>query len=248
MNQPSFILVHGAWHNSYCWHLIAPILRQKNHQVFVTDFSTKAANHHYKFASYYEEALQFCKIAPPPLILVGHSMGGAVVNQLYNHIVNLNHNIKNNIKALVYIAGCLPQNGESISNIFVNAQVKSMLSENLIITKKTNYIDINQEKICDIFYNNCYQNKKKLFQYKSYIVTQSLKALQEPLFINESQISAISKYYIECLQDNAIDIAVQKNIHSKFNHNMSLFSLDADHSPFYSQPENLAAILQNIAK
>jgi pimeloyl-ACP methyl ester carboxylesterase len=33
----TFIFVHGAWHGSWCWEKVAPLLRAAGHEVFAPD-------------------------------------------------------------------------------------------------------------------------------------------------------------------------------------------------------------------
>jgi len=53
--------------------------------------------------------------------------------------------------------------------------------------------------------------------------------------------SAISKTYINCLKDNAILTADQKEIAKM--HGCGIIDINTDHSPFYSDPLELGKIL-----
>jgi pimeloyl-ACP methyl ester carboxylesterase len=55
----------------------------------------------------------------------------------------------------------------------------------------------------------------------------------------------IPRYYIKCERDRAIPIALQREM-QKESPCRQKFSIDADHSPFFSAPDKLADILSRI--
>ena len=78
-----FVLVHGAWHGAWCWEKVAPLLEARGHAVHAIDLpghgddpqppGTVGWDDYMKRMG---EALAAC--AEPP-VLVGHSLGGAVI-------------------------------------------------------------------------------------------------------------------------------------------------------------------------
>jgi hypothetical protein len=54
-----------------------------------------------------------------------------------------------------------------------------------------------------------------------------------------------SRYYIEFLRDRAITLKLQQGM-QKYSPCQQTFSIDTDHSPFFSAPEQLASILLQI--
>jgi pimeloyl-ACP methyl ester carboxylesterase len=230
MKETIFVLIHGAWHSANCWNKVIPKLKEQGHNAFSIDFSAKASDAKYDFDDYVTENYQILNKLNKPMILVGHSMGAAIANKLYTQI-------RKKVKALIYIAGSLPKNGESIDDVFSKSTKKTLLQQNFIISKDAAYITINPDAVKEIFYNDC--NIKDTIMYKSQLVKQSLKALQEPIFYDEKKLQQIPKFYIECLRDNAIDISAQRLMYKKFQ-NISAIPMDTGHSPFYSKPKELA--------
>jgi hypothetical protein len=55
----------------------------------------------------------------------------------------------------------------------------------------------------------------------------------------------IPRYYIECARDRAITLKLQREM-QKASPCRQAFSIDTDHSPFFSAPEQLADILSRI--
>jgi hypothetical protein len=67
-----------------------------------------------------------------------------------------------------------------------------------------------------------------------------------PLAISPERYGRVRRAYIECLRDAAIPILLQRRMVTA--QPCKVFTLDTDHSPFYSRPRELAAFLDAIAR
>jgi pimeloyl-ACP methyl ester carboxylesterase len=103
LTVPSVVLVHAAWADASSWNKVIPPLQRKGievvaAQVPLTSLSDDAATVRRAF-----------KRVSGPVVLVGHSYGGAVVTAAGSR--NLN------VKALVYIAAMAPDEGETVGEL-----------------------------------------------------------------------------------------------------------------------------------
>jgi pimeloyl-ACP methyl ester carboxylesterase len=99
--KPTIVLLHGAWANSSSWAGEIAQLQRDGYSVEAVpnplrNLSTDAA--HLK---------DFLSTISGPIILVGHSYGGAVMTSAATG--------NPNVKALVYVDGYAPDTGESIA-------------------------------------------------------------------------------------------------------------------------------------
>jgi pimeloyl-ACP methyl ester carboxylesterase len=101
--KPTIVLVHGAWDNSSGWDAVITKLVQDGYPLIapadpLRDLASDSA--------YISSVLD---TITGPIILVGHSYGGAVItNAAVDHA---------NVKALVYIAGWALDQGDSIAQL-----------------------------------------------------------------------------------------------------------------------------------
>ncbi len=116
MKNPTFVLVHGAWHGAWCWARVLPLLRAAGfeaHAVTLTGVGERAhllANS-ITLSTHVNDVLGL--IAAEELtniVLVGHSYGGRVITGvadalLHAGTVKLHH--------LVYLDAMVPRSGES---------------------------------------------------------------------------------------------------------------------------------------
>ena len=79
---------------------------------------------------------------------------------------------------------------------------------------------------------------------KPYIVPEPAAPLNYALEVNHENFEKISKYYIECTEDRAIPIEVQRAMYNgKVKKHLSL---NASHTPNFSKPDSLAYLLKKI--
>src|SRR5207302_6487036 len=75
-----------------------------------------------------------------PVVLVGHSYGGAVITQAGNN---------DNVAALVYIAAFAPDNGESVNTLIANPPPDAPVPP--ILPPKDGFLFLDREKFHDSF-------------------------------------------------------------------------------------------------
>ena len=101
--KPSIVLVHGAWADSSSWDAVAGLLQHDGYTVYVPPNPLLGL-------SYDSEYLRdFLNTVSGPIILVGHSYGGAVITNAATG--------DNQVKALVYVDGFAPAQGQTIGQL-----------------------------------------------------------------------------------------------------------------------------------
>jgi pimeloyl-ACP methyl ester carboxylesterase len=98
----NIVLVHGAWADGSGWEGVYRSLRKENFSVSVVQQPTIS------LADDVQATRRVLATQNGPVILVGHSYGGAVITEAGNDP---------NVVGLVYIAGWVPDKGESVSSL-----------------------------------------------------------------------------------------------------------------------------------
>lgn len=102
-SQTNIVLVHGAWSDGSSWSKVIPLLQDAGHTVVAVQLPlTSLADD----AATTRRALG---ALPGPVVLVGHSYGGAVVTEAGQGAEN--------VSGLVYIASFPLEEGESVGDI-----------------------------------------------------------------------------------------------------------------------------------
>src|SRR5262245_29726348 len=97
---PTVVLVHGAWADASSWRLVIPHLLEKRIPVVAVQNPT---------SSLVDDVAATRRVLAAingPIVLVGHSWGGAVITEAGN---------APNVKALVFVAAFAPKAGESVA-------------------------------------------------------------------------------------------------------------------------------------
>jgi pimeloyl-ACP methyl ester carboxylesterase len=101
-NATNIVLVHGFWADGSSWSKVIPILENSGHKVIAVQLPL------HSLADDVATTKRAIDLIGGPVILVGHSYGGAIItNAAYNNP---------NVKGLVYVAAFAPQEGQSLGN------------------------------------------------------------------------------------------------------------------------------------
>ncbi|MFI8184290.1 alpha/beta fold hydrolase [Actinacidiphila glaucinigra] len=98
-HKPTIVLVHGAFADSSSWNGVIPHLREAGYPVIA------AANPLRSLAGDAAYVASVVKGVEGPVVLAGHSYGGAVISEAAAG--------ETKVKALVYVAAFIPDKGES---------------------------------------------------------------------------------------------------------------------------------------
>jgi pimeloyl-ACP methyl ester carboxylesterase len=112
-NQTSYVLVHGAWHGSWCWKRVRKSLCDAGHQVFTPTLTGLADRSHLNSAAvdlstHVADVVNLLRWeALSDVVLCGHSYGGMVISGVADRVPE-------QIRTLVYLDAFVPEDGECI--------------------------------------------------------------------------------------------------------------------------------------
>jgi pimeloyl-ACP methyl ester carboxylesterase len=101
--KPTVVLVHGAFADSASWNGVIPLLQQKGYRVVAAANPLRSVSSDANYVS------SLVKAIDGPVVLVGHSYGGAVISAAANGIAN--------VQSLVFVAAFAPDAGESAAEL-----------------------------------------------------------------------------------------------------------------------------------
>src|SRR5271157_4298241 len=109
----AFVLVHGAWHGSWCWKRVRRLLQAKGHDVFTPTLTGVADRSHLmsrevNLETHILDVVNLIRWEElSDIVLCGHSYGGAVVTGAADRVPD-------RIRSLVYLDAFVPENGENV--------------------------------------------------------------------------------------------------------------------------------------
>jgi pimeloyl-ACP methyl ester carboxylesterase len=236
----TYLLVHGAWHGSWCWEKVAPLLKQTGHQVETLDLpghgQDKTPLGEITLAAYTKRVCETLNAQAEPVILVGHSMGGIVITQVAEERPE-------KIQRLVYLAAFLVQNGESLSQV-AQTDSDSLVLPNLMVNVEQGSLTFKEgAPLKDMFYGDC--SDEDVARATSLLVPQAHAPMETPVSITAEHFGRVPRVYIECLRDRVISPSIQKMMYTA-TPCQTILSMQTSHSPFFSAPQELVRHLTSL--
>ena len=234
-----FVLVHGAWHGAWCWEKVTPLLAAMGHEAHTLDLpglgNDPAPISGITLDSYVNAVKGVILSVNEPVVLVGHSMGGLIITQTAELVPD-------RVQALGYLAAFSPRNGESLFD-YAMADTESHVTRFHVVNEEERYFTIPEDRLPACFYGLCSEEDTR--NAIARLRPQPLAPLVQPVSISEENYGQVRRCYIECTKDQALTWPMQK----KMLHNArldALLTLETDHSPFYSCPEDLVDCLVKL--
>ena len=235
----TYVLIHGAWHGGWCWKYIIPLLENEGHKVVTPDLpghgEDKTPIGDITLQAYSDRVCQILDEQSDPVILVGHSMGGAVITQAAEYRPE-------KIKKLIYLAAFLLQNGEFILQ-HAEPDTEALVLPNLIMSEDESYANVKEEALKEAFYGDCSDEDVEFA--KSQLVPQAAAPLATPVSTTEENFGRVPRVYISCSSDKAISPSIQEKMYKALPCE-NVISMDTSHSPFFSAPEELVKHLLSL--
>lgn len=229
----TIILVHGAFQGGWCWDPVKPSLQQKGHSVVAIDLPGSGEDvtspQDVTLKSYVKKVVSTIEKIEHPVILVGHSMGGMVISQVAEEIPE-------KIKKLVYVCAFVPKDGQALSDI-ASGGLKTTFHE------KDQTITLIEEFIVEDMLNESSEEDLKIF--KQNIRPQPVQPFKDKVTLTSERFGSVPSVYIETTNDQSIPIDLQRRMHATRPFER-IYTLDADHFPFYSRNKEIVDLLVNI--
>lgn len=235
-----YVLIHGAWHGAWCWYKLAARLRTAGHTVTCPDLPGHGVDRTptaaVTFAAYVERVTQVLDAAPEPVVLVGHSMGGAVVTQATEERPD-------RVRHLVYVAAFAPGDGQSVSQI-ARGDPDDRMGARMLFAADRKSVTLKPETIREGLYADCADEDFALAQ--MLLVPQASAPLGTAVHVSETRYGRVPRSYIECTRDMGVSIGAQRAMAGRKGC-ANVYTLDTSHSPFLSAPDRVAEILAGLA-
>jgi pimeloyl-ACP methyl ester carboxylesterase len=219
MAKPTIIFVHGLWADGSCWSKVAGPLLEKGYNVIAVQNPTTSIEDDVAAT---ERAIER---TPGDVILVGHSWGGFVISEAGNHP---------RVKALVYVAAYMPDQGETIPTLSEKAAGTNIRS---FLQPVGGYLTLTKEGVQKAFANDLPGKEQDL-----------VFTVQQPAF--PKVFEAIGKntawkqkptWYIVASEDNTIHPELEKLMAARAKSKTTI--VKASHVAMLSKPKEVLAVI-----
>lgn len=231
--KPTVVLVHGAFAESSSWNDVATTLKQQGYPVIA------AANPLRSLTADADYISSIVKQTAGPVVLVGHSYGGAVISNAVKDSPN--------VKALVYVAAFAPEEGETVlelSNRYPGSTLGSALAAPIVLKDGNKDLYIQQDKFGAQFAADVPAAQATLMATTQRPITEL--ALTEPSA--QPAWHQIPSWAIYGTADKNIPAVAMKFMAQRANAKKIVEVPDASHVVMTSHPRKVAALIVEAAK
>ncbi|MBX9733894.1 MAG: alpha/beta fold hydrolase [Chitinophagaceae bacterium] len=235
---PTYVLVHGAWADESAWGFVRNQLAEHANVVTV-NLPAHGADNTFGAGiglnNYVKTVSDVINTQKGKVILVGHSMAGAIISQVAEYIPN-------KIDKLIYVAAYLPKNGEDISTI-TNTFLQNKPIEAFEFNKDYSLVSIKKDQLANIVCADCPTYMKDILV--KYHRAEPVKGLNDKVKLG-ANFANVPKYYISTKNDYAVPYALQQQMIKANGTVKKVFEMETSHLPFVVRPQEFLRILSTI--
>lgn len=280
--KPTFVFAHGAWHGGWCWSEVVRLLAEQGYGSVALDLPGHGVTARFP-ASYthkpQDPAALATEVSPlaaltlndyrdhtlkvirglvaagsGPVILVGHSLGGATVSAVAETDPSV-------LRRLVFLTATVPVAFPSALQLlqqpdFADSEISPLFVADpaVVAAARINHDCADKAylaKLKSCFYHDV---SDAAFIAVAHLLTpdEPIGVFASPVNVTAGRWGSVPRAFVRCTADRAIPIAAQDNWIAQADaltpgNKFVQKSLPTSHSPFVSAPADLAAALVSLA-
>jgi pimeloyl-ACP methyl ester carboxylesterase len=222
--KPTIVLVHGAWADSGSWNAVTLLLQQAGYTVYAPPNPLQG------LVTDTASITDFLHSITGPVVLVGHSYGGAVITEA---------GLDDNVAALVYIAAFAPDKGESVNTLIAGFPADG--PQPPILPPREGFLFLDRDKFHGSFAGDL-PAEQAAFMADSQL-PWGVNALGGT--ISEASWRIKPSWYLLTTEDRMIPPSAQRAMAERTG--ATVTEVPASHSVYVSQPKAVASLIEQAA-
>jgi pimeloyl-ACP methyl ester carboxylesterase len=223
-NRPTIVLVHGAFADGTGWQRVIPVLQRDGYEVIAVQ------NPLASLAGDVETTRRVIDAVKGPVVLVGHSYGGAVITGAAAG--------SSNVKALVYLAAFAPEGGEPVGAFGEKYPVDL---SSALQPDSAGFLYVDRARFRELFCAD-------LPAAEARVAAATQKPVHNSVFgasVPTAAWKTIPSWYLVSQDDHAINPELERFYAKRMNAKTS--EVKASHVAFISHPDVVAKLIEQAA-
>lgn len=239
MIPSTFILIHGAWQGAWAWDTIVPRLEAAGHRAIAVDLPGNGFDNtppeRVSVALCAQHVASIIDRTEGPIVLVGHSGGGATASQTCELRPE-------RVALAIYLCAFLLPDGMSMMKFYERYLEPWMQGATRRVTLTPDGLCsiIDVKSAMEVFYQ---QSDPAIAEAAAKRLTpQPEGARKSKLHLTPERYGQVPRVYIEARQDRSVHLPLQRQMQA-LTPCVAVYGLETDHAPQLSAPDELTALL-----
>lgn len=232
------LLIHGAWGGAWEFQDTIDGLARRGHAATAIDLPGHGQRpvpiSAVSMDAYARRVIEAVDAIDGPVVLVGHSLGGAVIAEVAERIPT-------KIERLVFVAAILPRNGESALGLMQSDEAGALLPR-VTFAEDQSYATLDTELVKDVLLHDVQETDRLARMLPHFAMKQATEPFVFAARVTPEAFGSVPKSYVRASQDRVMSPALQDRMISSWDVDQVL-TLDAGHFPLMSIPEQLVEAL-----
>ena len=237
----TYILIHGAWGAAWEFDEVKELLSKDGSKVHALDLPGHGDNQKeiadVTMNAYVDHIDNFISKIDGKVILVGHSLGGAIISQVAE-------GNSDKIEKLIYVAAMLPKNGDSPLGLMQSDKYGQLLPR-IIFSEDQSYATLDNDMVRELLLHDVTDEKRLEKIVPDFLVKQAVQPFTAEIEITDGNFGSVPKYYIRASLDKVLTPELQDRMISNWDLE-KVFTLNSGHFPITSIAGKLTEVIREI--
>ena len=232
-----YVLIHGGWEESRSWKFVTPALKRNGHLVTAIDLPGHGQNRRpiseVTMANYIQAVVGTIEALDSRVVLVGHSMTGAVISQVAELIPN-------RIERLIYVAAFLLKEGGSVLEAMQSDPDGEFLPE-IVFSEDQSFATVPEPTLRSVGFHDVEENVIQRVL-PLMVEKQATEPFAAKVVVTDENFGSVRKTYIRTTIDRVTTPALQDTMIANWNVE-KVHDIRSGHFPAFSAPDRLAKLM-----
>lgn len=239
----NILLIHGAWGGAWEFQEFIETLGKRGHQAHAIDLpghgQSAAQISMVTMEAYVERVIEVAHTIEGPIVLVGHSLAGAIISQVAERIPE-------KVERLVYVAATLPRNGETVLGLMQSDEAGELLP-NIVFSADQSFATLELEVVRKFLLHDVNEPDRVAKLASKFDVKQATEPFMFPVTLSNEAFGSVAKSYVRATLDKVMSLSLQDRMISAWEVE-KIFTLESGHFPMMSIPDRFDEILREAVE
>lgn len=236
------LLIHGAWGGAWEFQETIDSLRKRGHSASAIDLPGHGESlvpiPEVTMDAYIQSVIEAAEAMEGPIVLVGHSLGGAIITQVAEKIPH-------KIDRLFYVAAMLPRNGETPLGL-MQSDDEGQLLPKLVFSEDQSYVTVKPEDVGSVLLHDVREPQRLEAFLPHFAMKQATEPFMFPAQVTQANFGSVPKTYIRASLDRVLSTTLQDRMLTGWEVDQ-VITLESGHFPLMSIPERLVEAINQAA-